>query len=41
MTLTGTMDGKPIEMRLQLFPREKFLLVSRGFNWIQEFPFNR
>jgi hypothetical protein len=41
MTLTGEMDGKKIQMRLELFPREKFLLVSRGFNWIQEYPFNR
>ena len=41
MTLDGEMDGKQIQMRLELFPREKFLLVSRGFNWIQEYPFNR
>jgi hypothetical protein len=41
MTLTGEMDGKKIQMRLELFPREKFLLVSRGFNWIQEYPLNR
>ena len=41
LTLQGTMDGKAVEMRMTLFPREQFLLVSRGFNWIQEFPFNR
>jgi hypothetical protein len=41
MTLAGQMDGKKIQMRLELFPREKFLLVSRGFNWVQEYPFNR
>ena len=41
MTLHGEMDGKKIQMRLELFPRENFLLVTRGFNWVQEFPFNR
>lgn len=41
MILEGEMDGKKVQMRLELFPREKFLLVSRGFNWIQEYPFNR
>jgi len=41
MTLQGEMDGKKVQMRLELFPRERFLLVSRGFNWIQEYPFNR
>jgi hypothetical protein len=41
MILQGDMDGKKVLMRLDLFPREKFLLVSRGFNWIQEYPFNQ
>ena len=41
MILQGDMDGKKVQMRLELFPREKFRLVSRGFNWIQEFPFNQ
>jgi hypothetical protein len=39
--VAGEMDGKTIQMRLELFPRERFRLVSRGFNWIQEYPFNR
>jgi hypothetical protein len=41
MTLSGEMDGRRIQMRLKLFPRENFLLVTRGFNWVQEYPFNR
>ncbi|HKQ72357.1 MAG TPA: DoxX family protein [Blastocatellia bacterium] len=41
MILQGEMDGKKVQMRLELFPREKFLLVNRGFNWIQEYPFNQ
>jgi hypothetical protein len=41
MILKGAMDGKNVQMRLELFPRERFLLVNRGFNWIQEYPFNQ
>jgi hypothetical protein len=41
MTLTGTMDGHNIEMRTTRLDRGDFLLVTRGFNWVQEYPFNR
>jgi hypothetical protein len=41
MALDGDMDGHKIRMRLLQFARSRFLLVSRGFNWIQEYPFNR
>lgn len=41
MILDGTMDGHKIEAHLHLFDRSKFLLVSRGFHWIQDYPFNR
>ena len=41
LVLRGQMDGGQIELRMTLLPREKFLLTTRGFNWIQEFPFNR
>ena len=41
LVLDGQMDGHRVRMRTRLFDRSKFLLVSRGFNWIQEFPFNR
>jgi hypothetical protein len=41
LTLIGEMNGRKIEMRLDLVPRQSMLLVSRGFNWIQEYPFNR
>jgi hypothetical protein len=40
LTLTGFMDHQ-LELRTTLYDRDKFLLVSRGFNWVQEFPFNR
>ncbi len=41
LSLSGAIDGHSIEMRTSLVDRAKFLLVSRGFNWVQEFPFNR
>jgi hypothetical protein len=41
MTMDGNMDGHQIHMQLQLVDLNKFLLVSRGFHWIQEYPFNR
>lgn len=41
LVLDGSMDGHKIHMQLQLVDRNKFLLVSRGFHWIQEYPFNR
>lgn len=41
LILDGEMDSHKLHMQLQLFDRQKFLLVSRGFHWIQEYPFNR
>jgi uncharacterized membrane protein YphA (DoxX/SURF4 family) len=41
LTLDGNMDGHTVHMQLQLVDRNKFLLVNRGFHWIQEYPYNR
>ncbi|HLJ41532.1 MAG TPA: hypothetical protein VKT50_08580 [Candidatus Acidoferrales bacterium] len=41
LILDGQMDSHKIHMQLQLFDTKKFLLVSRGFHWIQEYPYNR
>lgn len=41
LILDGSLDGHAIHMETRLFDRNKLLLVSRGFNWIQERPFNR
>jgi len=41
LTLDGNMDGHKTRMELKLVDRNKFLLVGRGFHWIQEYPFNR
>jgi hypothetical protein len=41
LILDGEMDSHKIRMQLKLVDRNKFLLVGRGFRWIQEYPFNR
>ncbi len=41
LILDGNMDGQTVHMQLQLVDRNTFLLVNRGFHWIQEYPFNR
>lgn len=41
LVLDSELNGKKIRMETRLFPRESFPLVTRGFNWIQKFPFNR
>jgi hypothetical protein len=41
LVLTGSIDGHKMQMRATLFDRNNFLLVSRGFHWVQEYPFNR
>ena len=41
LVLDGTMDGHKLHLDMKLMDRNKFLLVNRGFHWIQDFPFNR
>jgi hypothetical protein len=41
LTLDGELDGHRLHLELQLVDRNSFLLVNRGFHWIQEYPFNR
>ncbi|HET9401324.1 MAG TPA: hypothetical protein VFO34_10260 [Candidatus Acidoferrales bacterium] len=41
LVLDGQMDGHKIQAQLQLFDYKKLLLVSRGFHWVQEYPFNK
>lgn len=41
LILDGTMDGHAVHMQLKLEDRNRFELVSRGFHWIQEYPYNR
>jgi hypothetical protein len=37
LILDGRMDNHQVHMELQLTDRNKFLLVSRGFHWINEY----
>jgi hypothetical protein len=41
MTLQGQMGSQKVDMQLSRMERSKFLLVSRGFHWVQDYPFNR
>jgi hypothetical protein len=41
LRLRGTFDGRQLRGKLRLAPPSQFLLVSRGFHWINEYPFNR
>jgi hypothetical protein len=41
MTFDGAVDGHALHMFTHLVTREDFLLVSRGFHWVQESPFNK
>ena len=40
MVLDGLVDKHRVRMRLALVDRNQFMLVSRGFNWVQDYPFN-
>jgi len=41
MTLAGNLDGHQIQARLHKTDEGNFLLMSRGFHWINEVPYNR
>jgi hypothetical protein len=41
LNLEGTIAGDQVSMLLVKADKSKFLLVSRGFHWINELPFNR
>lgn len=41
LALDGTIAGKKAVLHLQRVNEKKFLLESRGFNWVQDYPLNR
>jgi hypothetical protein len=41
LELEGSMDGKAISATLKHAPEKRHELMNRGFNWIQELPYNR
>ena len=41
LRLDGVVNGDSLHVRLHRFDETRFLLVSRGYHWINEFPLNR
>ena len=41
LLLEGNMNGHALRVRLHHFDQRSFLLLSRGFQWAQEYPVNR
>jgi hypothetical protein len=41
LILEGTLRDEPIKVKLRKLDPSKFLLVNRGFHWINEVPFNK
>jgi hypothetical protein len=41
LLVEGTFDGRKVRASLHRIEEPKFLLITRGFHWINEFPFNR
>jgi len=41
LILDGTMDGHKTRLQLRLVDRSKLMLVSRGFHWINDYPYQR
>jgi hypothetical protein len=41
LEMEGKLDGKTIRAKLHRTDSRSFLLISRGFHWINEYPFNR
>jgi hypothetical protein len=37
----GTLEGHPVHLSFTRRPEREYLLVQRGFHWINEVPFNR
>jgi hypothetical protein len=39
LRLDGRLDGRPVTMSLERVDPNSFTLRSRGFNWVQEYPY--
>jgi len=39
MTLSGAMNGRHVQIKLERIDEKKFILMNRGFRWINEYPF--
>jgi hypothetical protein len=41
LSLAGTVNGRKVRARLRRTDESRFLLLNRGFHWINEYPFSR
>ncbi|WP_163864027.1 hypothetical protein [Myxococcus eversor] len=41
LVIQGTFEGAPVDVRARKVDTSKLQLLSRGFHWVQEAPFNR
>ena len=41
VVLARTVEGKEVTIPLRRFDESRYLLRTRGFHWVQEYPFNR
>lgn len=41
LVITGRLKADSVYMRFRRYDEKKFRLLSRGFNWINEYPYNR
>jgi hypothetical protein len=41
LSLDGTLRERKVVLQLERFDEKKFLLESRGFHWVQDYPFNK
>jgi hypothetical protein len=41
LTFEGDIDGRRVRMAMTQRDLNSFILISRGFNWVQEYPVNR
>jgi hypothetical protein len=41
LSLTGQIGGDSVEMKLKRRAESSYLLVSRGFHWVNEVPYFR
>jgi hypothetical protein len=41
LTVEGTLEGHKVRASLHRVEEPRFLLLTRGFRWVNEYPFNR
>ncbi len=41
LNMSGVLEGDTVQIEMKYYDLEKFGLLNRGFNWVNEVPFNR